>query len=255
MIITTENVLGFVWFRSLIGGVLLWVMIRPSVGSFDKRQWIDVAFLGVAVALFSAGGYAALTHLPLGIMATLGFLGPLAVSVFGSRRLIDLLWPAIAFAGVYGLAPTDADAEYSWGAIGFGLLYAAAWAFYILVSARAGRSVKGLDAYVPATVMSALLLAPFGLSTISDFVATPGMLAAALGVAVLSTLTLGLEYIALKRIEPRVFGVLLSLEPGIASVVGILLLGELLSLTGWFAIAAVTVASIGAALGKRTKAA
>jgi inner membrane transporter RhtA len=252
LIMTPANVNGLVLFRVALGSLLMWVVIRPGVAHLDRRQWLDVILLGVVIAAFSIASYTALTRLPLGLAATIGFLGPISVSLFAARRLFEIVWPGLAFLGVFLLAPASPGADVSWSALGYGLAYAATWALYILTSVRATHSVRGLDGFVLASSIAALLLVPFGYSTIEQFVDTGTVFLMALLVTVLFTVPLGLEFIALKRIEPRVFGVLLSLEPAIASVVGMALLLEFLSLNSWIAIALVSIASAGAALaGKK----
>ena len=250
IIMTPENAQGLAFLRMLIGAPLLWLVIRPKVSLMNDQQWKDVALLGVIYAIFTYVFYAALIHLPLGLVATIGFLGPLAVSIFSSRRALDLAWPALGLAGVFMLTPSGGDAELSWSALGYGFAYALAWAGYILASVRAGKSMNGLDGFVVATAIAAILLAPVGYSHAADFLGTVNMALMTLLVTLLITIPLGLEYLVLKRIEPRVFGVLLSLEPAIATVVGIFLLFEIPSPMSWLAIAAVTTASIGATLGR-----
>ena len=253
IIMTPENAQGLGFLRMLIGALLLWLVIRPKVSLMTHEQWIDVALLGGVYAIFTYVFYEALIHLPLSLVATIGFLGPLAISIVSSRRALDFVWPALALAGIFMLTPMSGDTDISWGALAYGLAYAVGWAGYILTSARAGKSVIGLDGFVIATSIAAILLAPIGFRYAGEFMGSTSMLALTLLVTLLVTLPLGLEYIALKRIEPRIFGVLLSLEPAIASVIGILLLAEIPSATGWIAIAAVTAASIGATLSRGTR--
>ncbi len=149
-------------------------------------------------------------------------------------------------AGAFG-----EDSTVSWVGIFCGLGYAVSWALYILTSARVGRSISGLDGFAVATLLSALTLAPFGLSGASYFFETKELFFTAIFVAVFITIPFGLEFLALKRIPPRIFGVLLSLEPGIASIAGLLLLHGVLPLRSWIAILAVSAASAGVTLSRR----
>ena len=252
-IMNAENALGLAFLRLVIGGVLLYAVIRPAVRGFSRTQWVDVAILGVVYAFFNITTYKALAHLPLGLVATIGFLGPIAVSLGGARRAVDFVWPVMGFAGVFLLAPISGDTELSWGSFAYGFAYAVAWGGFILASARAGKSMRGLDGFVVATVIAAVLLLPVGYSHVSYFLGTPTLIMMTVLVTVLITFPMGLEYVVLKRIEPRVFGVLLSLEPALASVVGIIMLHEMLSFSSWVAIALVTVAAIGATLGRRSQ--
>jgi len=247
-IMNTENALGLAFLRLVVGGVLLWFVIRPSVTKFNKSQWVDIAILGVVYAIFTVAAFQALAHLPLGLAATIGFLGPISVSVSGARRALDFAWPVLGFAGVFLLAPATGDSEYSWWSLAYGLGYAASWAAYILASARAGKSMRGLDGFAVATVIAVMLLLPISYEHVPHFISSSTLIMMTLLVSVMITVGFGLEYISLKRIEPRVFGVLLSLEPALASIIGIVLLHEVLSISSWMAIAIVTTAAIGATL-------
>ena len=192
----------------------------------------------------------AIVLMPLGLAITVGFLGPLSVSLLNTRRAVDFVWPLLGFGGVYLLAPSTNNSDVTWQAIGVALAYAFTWALYILASARAGKSMRGLDGFTVASAIGALLLLPFGIGEASYFVTTSEMLMMTIVVTLLITIPLGMEFLALKRIEPRVFGVLLSTEPAIAAVIGILILNEYLSASSWAAITLVTAASIGVTFGR-----
>ncbi len=248
MVMTADNVFGLNCARLALGGLLLAALLRPRVWLWTRKQWVDAAALGLAFTGFNVTFYLALVHLPLGLVATIGFLGPLTVSLVGARRFLEFVWPVLAFAGVCMLTPLEEDAPVTWSAIAYGLAYACAWAFYILASARAGRSIQGLDGFIIATLISAALIFPLAYSEIGYFFSSVSLIQVTALVAVLATLPLGLEFIALKRMSPRLFGVLLSLEPAIATITGIILLSEQLSLLSWLAIAIVTSASVGATL-------
>jgi inner membrane transporter RhtA len=252
MIMTADNAIGLVLFRLVLGTAVLWIVVRPDIGSLDKGKWTDVLILGAAYAFFIVAAYNALVHLPLGLVATIGFLGPLAISLVGSRRAIDFVWPVMGFVGVYLLSPSNPGAELSWSSAAYGLAYAASWAIYILASARAARSMRGLDGFVIAGLIGAILLLPLGYNTVGQFVSSTEVLTMAVVVTVSITVAFGLEFIVLKRVEPRVFGVLLSLEPAVASLVGMAMLHEYLSTRSWIAVAIVMVAASGAALIKRS---
>jgi inner membrane transporter RhtA len=248
---TFENAMGLAFLRLVIGGALLLLIVRPPVTKFTKVEWQDSIVLGLAYAFFNVTAYKALTQLPLGLVAAIGFLGPLCVSLLGARGKLEFLWPLVGFAGVLMLTPLKGNADSDWSSLLYGSAYAVSWGAYILASARAGRSMRGLDGFVVATVIAAVLLLPISYSQIAPFVATPDILYTTVFVAVSVTVAFSLEYFALKSMEPRVFGVLLSLEPAIASVIGVMLLHEILSMNSWVAIALVTAASIGATLMRR----
>ncbi len=249
-LVTTDNALSVAFVRMTLGTIALWLIVRPPVWRWTRSQWIDTGILGVVFTGFVVSFFVALPHLPIGLVATIGFLGPLGVSLFGARRALDYLWPAMGLAGVALLASWDPAATVALSGVLLGLVYAVAWAFYVLASARSGRSTPGLQGYTVATAITALLLAPFGAMGVPVLLASPAALAQLLLITLLSTLPLTLEYLALKRISPRAFGVLLSLEPGIATLTGLIMLGEQLTAMGWLALALVSLASLGVTLFK-----
>ncbi len=246
--LTLDNMLGFVFARMLLGGVILYVAARPDLRSLTRKQWRDCLLLGVVVALFNLTDCYALIALPLGLVATIGFLGPLAVGLTAVRRPVDVIWPLLGFAGVVLLAPLGEGGTVTWYAIGCGLVYALGWAFYILASAKAGRSMGGIDGFAIANLLAALMVLPFGFARAVPYFTEWANFRAIFLVTALAVVPLGLEFFALKRLSTRIFGVLLSLEPAIASIMGLILLGELLGWKDWLAISIVTIASIGATL-------
>ena len=251
-VMSVGNPMSLLFLRLAIGSLLLLPFMWAEVTSLSRAQWRNAILLGIIYAGFNASVYWALEVLPFGLVATIGFLGPLAVSVLGARRILDCLWPAIGFAGVLLLTPLGATGPITLTGLLFGLLYAAMWAFYILVSAKAGRSLPNLTGFALATVIAAVIIAPFGALDSIQFFGSSADIAKVLAVAVLSTYPFAMEFLALKRIEPRIYGVLLSLEPGIAAIIGMILLGEFLSGRGWIALLMVSIASIGATLMRQS---
>ena len=249
-IIDADNVIGLVFLRNTLGAALLWVVVRPDVARLTRSQWLSVLGLGAVLAAFSAVFYYTLNVLPLGIVMTVGFLGALAVSVVGARRPIDYLWPLLALAGILLLTPLG-DA----GVDPFGLLcafgYALLFALYILMSSRCSRTTPGLTGLCLATAVAAILTAPFGLSHVPEFLGSRDVALSVLVIALFGALPFGLEFLALKRLSPAVFGILLSTEPAIAALVGMVMLGEFLSGVGWIALAVVSIAALGATLTAR----
>lgn len=248
-VITPDNALSLLFVRLWLGTAILWALSRPPVRELSAAQWRDAGLLAVVVAGFNISVYHALQVLPLGLVATFGFLGPLAVSLMGMRRALDALWPLLGFAGVLLLTPWAGTSTVTAGGVAAGLFYAAMWALYILASARAGRTLPGISGFALANLIAAALLAPVGFSGSAQFLAADKIAPVAI-IVVLSTVPFAMEFLALKRLPPRVFGVLLSLEPGIAALVGLALLGEHLPALGWLALLLVSVASAGATLAR-----
>jgi inner membrane transporter RhtA len=191
--------------------------------------------------------YSAIDRLPLGVAVTLEFSGPLAVAVFGSRRRADLIWAALAAVGIVLLSGGFGGASIDLGGALFALLAGAFWGLYILISARVGGRSEGLGGLALALSISTLLLLPAGIVQGSSELIHPAVLAAGLGVGLLaSAIPYAVELEALRRLPNAVFGVLMSLEPAAAALVGLIALSQSLTATEVVAIALVVVASAGA---------
>src|SRR5689334_9880254 len=174
--------------------------------------------------------YLSIRTVPLGVAVTVEFLGPLGLALVQTRRLLDLLWALLAAGGVALLgAHTTKDVPLSGLALAF--LAGICWAGYILASARVGRELPGTDGLAVALAIGSLLALPFGAGGASELAHRPSLLLPAFGVALLSSvIPYGAELAALRRIPTRVFGILMSLEPGAAAISGLLFLGQRLHL-------------------------
>jgi len=193
--------------------------------------------------------YMSLRTIPLGIAVALEFTGPLALALFGSRRLLDFVWIALVVAGLALLLPLRAQMH---ALDPVGVMYALAagvgWALYIVLGKKAG-AVYGADTVTLGTSIGALLAIPFGVAHAGSALLSPALLPYALGVAVLSSaLPYSLEMVALTRLPARTFSTLLSLEPAIAALAGVALLDEQLTVLQWLAIVTIIVAAAGTAL-------
>ena len=230
---------GAAFLRLAFAAVILWAIWRPRpVG--DLR--LPAAF-GVALGLMNWSIYEAMDRIPLGIAVTIEFWGPLAVAVAASRRALDLLWVVLAAAGILLLADPGGGSLDAAG-IAFALAAGGLWAAYIVLSARTARVFPGGSGLAIAMVFGALVTLPFGAG--ADLL-DPELLAAGAAVALLSSvIPYSLELEALRRLPARVFGVLMSLEPAVAALAGLVVLGQALGGREWLAIALVVVASAGA---------
>jgi inner membrane transporter RhtA len=239
---------GTVTLRTLFAAVVLIGISRPRVRGLARSQvWTVLAF-GVSLAAMNALFYAALARVPLGVAVSLEFLGPLAVAIAGSRRALDLAWVGLAAGGVLLLAYPGAasaiDLEGALLAIGAG----AFWGAYILLSARTGRAFPDGGGLALALAVAALLLLPIGIADAGDRLLHAHVLVVGAAIAMLSSaIPYSLELAALRRLPPRVFGVLLSLEPAVAALSGLLILQQSLKPRELAGIALVVVASAGAA--------
>lgn len=243
--------LGAAALRLGFAAVILLVVIRPRVRGWDSRTWVGVGMLGLGLAGMNLLIYQAIASIPLGVAVTIELLGPLGVAVAGTRRWRDLGWVALAGLGVVGLwLSGSGDGEGSLALLGVlaALGAAAFWALYIVASARLGPRARGVDALAVAMVVAAIMVVPLGAAPASAAVVVdPLLLLVFAGIAVMtSAVPYALEFIALKRMPTRVFGVLSSLGPAVAALAGLLVLGQTLDLLQLVAIAAVVVACAGA---------
>jgi inner membrane transporter RhtA len=220
-------------------------MARPRLPGHSRRDWLIVLGFGVSLMTMNWAIYQSFARIPLGIAVTIEFLGPLAVAVIGSRRLRDLIWVLLAATGVALLGASRATL--SLAGVGFALLAGLGWACYILLSAQTGRRWPGLTGLALASMVGAIALAPPAILDAGSRLLNPTVLALGVAVGLLSSvIPYSFELMALRRIPPRVFSILMSLEPAAAALAAMIVLGEILTLIQWLAMACVVIASIGA---------
>jgi threonine/homoserine efflux transporter RhtA/heme A synthase len=221
--------------------------VAALVGRHAWRDAATVISFGICLAGMNFVFYQAIARIPLGVAVTVEFLGPLAVAVAGSRRLLDLLWVVLAATGVV-LLTGDGARHLNVAGVVFAGLSAAGWAGYIMCSSATGRRFPGSSGLVIAMLVASALVTPTAVATASSALARPSVIATGAGVGLLSSaLPYGLELHALRRLSKRVFGIWMSLEPAAAALIGLALLGQRLSPAEWAAVACVVIASIGAA--------
>ena len=241
---------GVVWMRLVFAGVGLLLYARPSLTSRSRHELLAAAALGVASGLGMLAFFESIARIPLGIAIAVGFLGPLGVALVGSRRLLDGLWVVLAAAGIALLTlghPIGGALDLL--GVAFALGAAACWAVYIVLMHRVGRSWPGIDGLALSIGVAAVVTAPFGLAAGPGRFAHPSLLVAGLGLAVLVPLApYLLEFAALRRLPTRVFGMLMSLDPAIGALIGLIVLGQGLAISGVAAIALIIIASAGATL-------
>lgn len=242
---------GTVFVRVVFAALVLALVWRPRVSGRRRAEILLAVVFGLTLAGMNLAFYSALDRIPLGITVTLEFVGPLGVAVFGSRSALDLLWVALAAAGILLLSDFGSGGLDGLG-VALALLAGCLWAAYILLSARVGRAFPGGSGLSLAMIVAAAVLLPVGVADAGADLLVPWILAAGAAVAVLSSaIPYSLELEALRRMPPRVFGVLMSLEPAVAALVGFVVLGEDLVARELVAILLVVAASAGAASGAR----
>ena len=205
-----------------------------------------MALFGITLALMNLCFFQALERLPLGIAVTLEFVGPLTVAIFGSRSRAMSSGSCSPRRGSSCWRPTSVTASTPSGSRSRSPP-ALFWGLYILIAARVGRGLAGLEGLAVAMVVAAIILIPIGVVDGGSELLDPTILAIGLGVAFLSSaLPYTVELEALKRLPERVFGVMLSLEPAVAALVGVVALDQALAGREIGAIALVVAASAGA---------
>ena len=220
---------GSVLLRLTFAMVILCAVVRPRVRGRSRRAWVTVVLFGLALAAMNTAFYSSLAYLPIGVAVTVEFLGPLTLAAVLSRRPRDVA--AVLAAGL-GVALVSGATGASWGRFEpIGLFWAAVagamWAAYIVLSQRTGTLFTGLDGLALALVVSTAVVAPFGLFSVDRW--TPEIVGLGLGIAVLSSvLPYSLELMALRHLSQSVFGILLSIEPAVAALAGLLVLDQVL---------------------------
>ncbi|MEZ5062617.1 MAG: EamA family transporter [Solirubrobacterales bacterium] len=237
---------GAVLLRTTFAAAVLIAIWRPARSALHGETARMIALYGVVLALMNLSFYEALERLPLGIAVTLEFTGPLAVALLGSRSRADVLWALIAGGGIVLFAPDIGDGLDPAG-VAFALFAGSMWASYILLAARVGRGPAGVGGLSVAMLIAAAILIPVGIGSAGTDLLQPAALATGFAVAMLSSaIPYVLELEALRRLPANVVGVLLSLEPAAAALIGTIALGQALAGRELLAIALVVIASAGA---------
>ena len=240
---------GATAYRLGLSALILLLWRRPWRRTHGGKDWRALWGYGLAMGAMNLVFYLSLRTIPLGIAVALEFTGPLTLAMAGSRRLIDFVWIALVIGGLLLLLPLRGQVH---SLDPVGVLYALAagvgWVLYIVLGQRTG-AAYGADAVTLGTSIGALLAIPFGVAHAGAALLSPSLLPYALGVAFLSSaLPYSLEMISMTRMPARTFSTLLSLEPAVAALAGVTLLGERLTALQWLAIGAIIVASAGTAL-------
>jgi inner membrane transporter RhtA len=234
---------GAAFLRLAFAAIVLWAIWRPRLTG-DLRL---AAAFGVALGLMNWSFYEAIARIPLGVAVTIEFAGPLLVAVLGSRRPLDVVWVALAAIGIVVLVdPVGGSLDPA--GVAFALAAGTCWMAYIYLSKRTGAAFAGGTGLAIAMAVGALIVLPAGVLQADGALVQPHLLGPALVVALASSvLPYSLELEALRRLPESVFGVLMSLDPAIAALVGLVALDQALDARDVVAIAMVVVASAGAA--------
>lgn len=230
-----------------LAAIVLVCVFRPWKMKLTRAEALGVVAYGLAMGLLNLTFYVSLKTIPLGIALAIEFAGPLGLALLSSRRLVHFAWVGLAVAGLLMLLPI-------WGgmaaldAVGVGFAAAAGlcWAAYIVLGKRLTHLHPGRTVSL-GMVVAALVILPFGVASAGPALLSPPVLMIGLVVALLSSaLPYLFEMIAMRAIPKQTFGVLLSVEPAIGAMAGLILLGEQLASIQWIAVAAIVAASVGA---------
>ncbi|WP_406201619.1 EamA family transporter [Kitasatospora sp. NBC_01560] len=254
------GVSGTTFLRLGFAAVILLAVTRPRLRGRSRRDLAAAVLLGMASAGMTLLFAGAIDRLPMGTAATIEFLGPLAVALVFARRASHLVWALLAAGGV-ALLTLLGHGDGGGALDPVGLMYAfgaaACYAAYILFTDKVGAAFQGFQGLAVSMTVGALTVAPFGLGQAWDGLTAPGaspllLLLAVAGVSLLlPVIPYTLEMTALRRMPQRVFSVLVSLEPAVSALVGLVVLGQLLGAAQLAGIGCVVAASVGATLTGR----
>jgi inner membrane transporter RhtA len=241
------------WTSAIVMAVIAGRGLARAFGDLAKRKaWSDAGIavsFGITLLIMNFSIYQAFSRIPLGVAVTIEFLGPLAVAVTGSRHLRDVIWVVLAATGVV-LLTQGGHGHLNLVGVLFAVLAAVCWAAYIVLSSATGRRFPGSAGLAIAMVVSAVIVTPPAVIAGGSAMFRPAVLAIGAAIGVLSSvIPYRLELESLRRMPMRLFGVWMSLEPAVAALIGLALLGQHLSVLEWLAICCVMVACAGAAQG------
>jgi inner membrane transporter RhtA len=234
--------------RMTLGAAVLCVVYRRAIAGAVRSSPVGIVALGLTMVVQSGAFYGAIDRIPLGIAASIELLGPLGLALVASRRALDIAIVLVAGAGVALLAP-DVGAGLDPLGVACAAAAAAGWAAFILIGRRLGRALEGGVGLALAMATAALMLLPVvGPRALATAAGAPHTLVAVVGVALFaSALPLLFEYLALKTVSPTRYGVLLSVEPVVATLIGLVALGQRVAPAAWVAVGLISAASMLAA--------
>ncbi|MET4139447.1 DMT family transporter [Pedobacter sp. UYP1] len=234
-----------------LSAVILMAVNRTNLTKLTARQWKAVIPYGVSLGLMNLIFYMAIERIPLGLGVTLEFVGPLIVAIFGSKRITDYLWILLAGIGIALIAPWTGKGVDLIGVL-LALTAGGFWAGYIVMGGKISKIMNGGDAVTVGMLFATLVVAPFGIGSGGLMHLTPTLLLMGLALALLSSaIPFTLEINALRQMPARTFSILMSLEPAVAALNGLILLHEFLTFNQWLAVGCVIIASAGATLTTR----
>lgn len=237
--------------RLLVSAVILTVAFRPWRITFGKN-WPWLLAYGASLGAMNLMFYWSLDTIPLGLAIAIEFMGPLGLALVTSHRRIDLLWIGIAIIGLGLILPIHGLAQaLNWRGVAFALGAGVFWIGYIVFGQRAGKAY-GSSAVAAGMIVGSILIAPIGIVHAGALLLQPHILGIGIAVGLFSSaIPYALEMVALRQLPSSTFGTLCAAEPAVGALMGLALLGQMLTPLQWLAIALIVLASGGAALGAR----
>jgi inner membrane transporter RhtA len=239
--------------RQFFATVSLLIVFQPWRGGPERKHWPVLALYGAILGVMNLVFYASIARIPLGIAVALEFSGPLAVAILGSRKWSDFIWVACAVAGLLILLPWgEGSAALDPLGVVYALIAGVLWGLYIIVGQKVGDRVHGGKAVALGMAFSTIFTVPIGMAFAGAVPWSPTIMLYGLGIGILaSAIPYALEMMALKAMPAKTFGLMMSLEPAVAALLGLVILHELLTGLQWLAVALVIVASAGSSLTAR----
>ncbi len=233
------DVLGVAWLRLASAAVVLSVWRRPwSVLRSVARHERDIMLAwGIVLAAMNAAFYLALDRAPLATVASIEFLGVLALAAHGARTGRNVAALLVACLGIGLLTEVRITASAT------GLLWAAAncvgFVLYVVLGHRVATAAartsekgdreapEGLDRLAVSVTLAAIVATPFGLGEAWPALGHPAWLAWGIGVGICSTvIPYAADQVAMARLPRATYALLLSLLPVTAALCGLLVLRQ-----------------------------
>jgi inner membrane transporter RhtA len=222
--------LGVAFLRIAAAAFVFALWRRPwrAFGAFSRDQKRNVIGLGLTLAAMNVTFYLAIARLPLGTVGAIEFLGPIALAAAGLRSRRNSLALALAAVGVAFLT----QVRFAGTPDGYLFAFAncALFVLYIVLGHRiaAEGGTAAIDRLGSAMLIATVAAFPFGLGNIGPALRDPLLLAAGIGVGIVSSvIPYVCDQLAMARLPRATFALLLSLLPAMAAAIGILLLDQI----------------------------
>jgi len=236
-----------------LAAILLYLINRTKFWTFNKQQWFYCALYGIGIALMNLMFYMSIQRIPLGLAVTVEFIGPLFLAFLFSRKWLDVIWAILACVGILLIVPWKSNNIDLLG-LGYAFIAGSFWAVYILVGGKVSKVLEGKHAVSTGMLIAAIFLIPFALWDGSVMDITPPIFVKGLVVAILSSaLPFSLDMVALSKMPAKTFSILMSLQPAVGALSGLILLHEYLNISQWISVLCVVVASVGTTVFSKKK--